>query len=265
MFKDAPIGVIDSGVGGLSVLKALQQKLPEEKFIYLGDTARTPYGTRPEQEVRQFVEEILIWLERQQVKLVVIACNTITVLGIDTLQKNHPYAVVGMSKGENVAAVSSKNKKIGVFATPFTVSTGAHEKAIKSVLPDAEVYYQACADFVPLIEGEQFASAELAEAVKKYAEPMKRAGVDTLLLSCTHYPFIRENIEAELGSEVQVIDPAESTAENAKSWLEQHDMLRSGQGHVVVGCTADLERVQRLAGRMINADACEFKLIDLTK
>lgn len=265
MNKEAPIGVIDSGVGGLTVLRTLQQKLPEENFIYLGDTARTPYGTRPEKQVRQFVDEMLSWLERRQVKMVVIACNTITVLGIDTLQKDHPYALIGMSKGETLVADSSKNKKIGVFATPFTVSTGAHEKAIKGMLPDADVYYQACPDFVPLIEGEQFESVALTEAVKVYAAPMKQAGVDSLLLSCTHYPFIKEQIEAELGTEVKVLDPAESTAENVKLWLEQNGLLRTGKSHTVVGCTADLERVQRLAGRMIKADECEFQLIDLTK
>lgn len=265
MNKEAPIGVIDSGVGGLSVLKMLQQKLPHEKFIYLGDTARTPYGTRPEQQVRQFVAEMLDWLEKQQVKMVVVACNTITVLGVDTLQKDHPYAVIGMSKGEQLVAGSSKNKKIGIFATPFTVSTGAHEKAIKSFLPDAEIYYKACPDFVPLIEGEKFDSPELMEAVKKYTEPLKEAGVDTVLLSCTHYPFVKSQIEAEFGDAVKVIDPAEGTAENVRAWLEQHELLGDGQGNTVVCCTADLERVQRLAGRMINTAECKFKLINLTK
>lgn len=264
MKREAPIGVMDSGVGGLSVLKTLRKLLPEEKFIYLGDTARTPYGTRSEQQVRLFVEEMLSWFERQGVKMVVIACNTITVLGVDTLQKQHAFLLTGMSKGE-MLAMNSKNKKIGVLATPFTVSTGAHKKAIEKCLPGARVYYQACPEFVPLIESEAFASRELQLAVQKYTKPMQEAGVDTLLLSCTHYPFIKEEIENAMGEQVFVADPAESTAAAVKQRLEEEDLLNSGSGGSIICCTADEERVKRLAGRMLGNDKCEFKVIDMTK
>ena len=263
MKSDAPIGVLDSGVGGLSVLKVLHQMLPQEKFIYVGDTARTPYGSRSEAEIRQFVEEIIAWLERQGVKQVVIACNTLTMLGIDSLKKEHPFELIGMSKGEKLLLAASKKKKIGVFATQFTISTEAHKKAILVADASAEVYPMACPKFVPLIEGEQFDKPEVAEAVAEYAAPLKEAGIDALILSCPHYPFIKNVVEAEFGNEVTVIDPAEATAKLSKEALEKEGLLSTGEGNVTICCTADLERVKRLAARMLPLKHCEFKEISL--
>lgn len=264
MKKDAPIGVLDSGVGGLSVLKCLHQLLPHENFIYVGDTARTPYGTRPEKEIRGFVAEIIDWLAAQGVKEVVVACNTLTMLGIDSIKGERDFPVVGMSKGEQLLLAASKTKKIGVFATPFTISTEAHKKAVLAVDPAAEVFPVGCAKFVPLIEGERFDSAELKDAIAEYAEPLKKAGVDALILSCTHYPFIKEQIEAELGARVTVIDPAEATGRLAMQALQAAGLDKTtGDGKVTICATADIERVQRLARRMLPVEHCEFKEISL--
>lgn len=263
MKSNAPIGVLDSGVGGLSVLKVLHQMMPHENFIYVGDTARTPYGSRSEEEIRQFVEEIISWLESQGVKQVVIACNTLTMLGIDSLKKEHPFELVGMSKGEQLLLAASKKKKIGVFATQFTISTEAHKKAILAEDASAEVYPMACPKFVPLIEGEQFGNPEIEQAVAEYAAPLKEAGIDALILSCTHYPFIKDVVEAEFGSEVTVIDPAEATAKLSKEALEKEGLLGDCEGSVTICCTADLERVKRLASRMLPLEQCQFKEITL--
>ena len=264
MRSNAPIGVLDSGVGGLSVLKVLHQMLPQENFIYVGDTARTPYGSRSEGEIRQFVEEIISWLESQGVKQVVIACNTLTMLGIDSLKKEHPFELIGMSKGEQLLLEASKKKKIGVFATQFTISTEAHKKAILAADSSAEVYPMACPKFVPLIEGEQFGDPAVAEAVAEYAAPLKEAGIDALILSCTHYPFIKDVVEAEFGEVVTVIDPAEATAKLSKASLEANGLLNNEeQGSVKICCTADLERVKRLAARMLPAESCQFQEISL--
>ena len=264
MIKNAPIGVLDSGVGGLSVLKVLHQLLPHEDFIYVGDTARTPYGTRPEQEIRGFVGEIIDWLAAQGVKEVVIACNTLTMLGVDSLKGEHQFPIVGMSKGEQLLLAASKKKKIGVFATPFTISTEAHKKAILAADPAAEVYPMGCAKFVPLIEGEQFDNPELTEAIAEYAAPLKTAGVDALILSCTHYPFIREQIEAEFGPEFTVIDPAEATSQLAIEALDREGLAKAeGEGRVIICATADIDRVQRLAARMLPIAECEFREINL--
>ena len=263
MKSNAPIGVLDSGVGGLSVLKVLHQMMPHENFIYVGDTARTPYGSRSEEEIRQFVEEIISWLESQGVKQVVIACNTLTMLGIDSLKKEHPFELIGMSKGEKLLLAASKKKKIGVFATQFTISTEAHKKAILAADASAEVYPMACPKFVPLIEGEQFGNPEIEQAVAEYAAPLKEAGIDALILSCTHYPFIKDVVEAEFGSEVTVIDPAEATAKLSKEALEKEGLLGDCEGSVTICCTADLERVKRLASRMLPLEQCQFKEITL--
>ena len=263
MDRESPIAVMDSGVGGISVLAELVKLMPHENFIYVGDTARTPYGSRSEEEIRQFVEEIISWLESQGVKQVVIACNTLTMLGIDSLKKEHPFELVGMSKGEQLLLAASKKKKIGVFATQFTISTEAHKKAILAADASAEVYPMACPKFVPLIEGEQFGNPEIEQAVAEYAAPLKEDGIDALILSCTHYPFIKDVVEAEFGSEVTVIDPAEATAKLSKEALEKEGLLGDCEGSVTICCTADLERVKRLASRMLPLEQCQFKEITL--
>ena len=262
--KNAPIGVLDSGVGGLSVLKHLQKMLPGEDFIFLGDTARTPYGTRTEAEIRGFVEEMLCWMEKQGVKMVVIACNTLTMLGVETLQKQHPMLLVGMSKGENLLDVASRARKVGVFATPFTISTGAHKKAIHEVDPQLEVYPVPCAKFVPLIEGEQFGSPAVKEAVHEYAQVLKKAGADAVILSCTHYPFLKKEIAEELGADVRIIDPAQETSMLAKKVLEVLGLLKTeGPGSLHICCTADKERVARLYRHMLPEVKADFEVINL--
>ena len=195
MDKNLPVGVIDSGVGGLSVLKVLQQALPHEDFLYIGDTARTPYGQRPEKEIRAMVHDLTDYLDNAGIKLLVVACNTITVLGTESIRNGYAFDVVGMSKGAELALGVTKNKKIGVMATPFTVASGAHKAAsgahkaaVNALDADAEVFAQGCPDFVPLIEQGVFSGAAIEDAVARYSAPLKEAGVDTVLLSCTHYP-----------------------------------------------------------------------------
>ena len=222
------------------------------------------YGPRSEAEVRRFVGEIIDYLDGRGVKLVVIACNTLTVLGVDTLKGSHAFEIVGMSKGAQLVLAASSRKKIGVFATEFTINSGAHKAAILAADDGADVYPQACPKFVPLIEGEQFGSAEVMSAVAEYAAPLKAAGIDTLILSCTHYPFIQKEIESEFGSEVTVIDPADATAQDTKTVLAAEGLLRSeGAGALEVCFTADVERGARIAGRVLPQGKCLFKEIKL--
>ena len=264
--KCAPIGVLDSGVGGLSVLKCLKTLLPHEDFIYLGDTARTPYGPRSEAEVRKFVGEMLDYFETQKTKLVVIACNTLTVLGVDTLKGKHEYNIVGMSKGAKLVLAASKKKAIGVFATEFTIGSGAHKEAILAADPEANVVPKACPKFVPLIEGEMFGTPEVAGAIAEYVLPLKAAGVDTVILSCTHYPFIKKEIEAAMGEGVKVIDPAEETARETEKALKEEGLLQTdGAGKTTICFTADLERGKRIAARMFDVETSEFKTVNLAE
>ena len=226
--------------------------MPSEDFIYIGDTARTPYGPRSEKEVRLFVEEMLSFLEKQGVKLVVVACNTLTVLGIDTLKGSHNFAMIGMSKGEKLVLQTSKNKKIGIMATEFTIKSGVHKAAILAEDPQAEVYPRACPKYVPLIEGEKFGSADIKSAVAESAAPLKSAGVDTIILSCTHYPFIRQDIQVEVGDQVTIIDPADETSMNAQVTLKKENLLNDTNkpSKIKVCFTADVERGKRIASRV---------------
>ncbi len=264
MDKNLPVGVIDSGVGGLSVLKVLQKMLPHEDFLYIGDTARAPYGQRTETEIRAFVQDMTDYLNKAGIKLLVIACNTITVLGTESIQKDYPFSIVGMSKGAELALGTTRNKKIGVMATPFTVASGAHKAAVNVLDETAEVFAQGCPDFVPLIESGDFDGAEVKAAVSSYAAPLKAAGVDVVLLSCTHFPFIRPVIETEFGTEVTVLDPADATALQAKLYLEEAGLLKTGgEGHSDVCFTADLERGRAIAARVLDMAQCSFKEISL--
>lgn len=262
--KNAPVGVVDSGVGGLTVLKHLHQMMPKENFIFIGDTARTPYGTRSEEELRLFADEMITWLENKGAKLIVFACNTMTMLGVNTLEKDHQLLLIGMSKGEQLLDIASRNRKVGVFATPYTIGTGAHRKAIEEVAPDIRVFPMPCAKFVPLVEAEKFGTQEVVDAVREYAMPLKEVGIDSLILSCTHYPFIQDEIQAELGPTVKIVDPAKETALLAKKMLDILGLRRTeSQGSMAICCTADLDRVKRLTKRILPVEELDYKLINL--
>lgn len=264
MDRNQSIGVIDSGVGGLTVLRKLQEMLPRERFIYLGDTARTPYGTRDKKTICKFVEELTDWMERQKIKQLVVACNTITVLGEEVIRGSHPFPVIGMDRGTESALRVSKNKRIGVFATDFTVQSGAHKRDIRAADPSAEVFAVGCTKFVPLIEAEQFETPELEAAVYEYTDLLKAKDVDAVILGCTHYPFVEKELSLALGPSVTVIDPAEATAQKAKAELAGRDLLRSeGTGGCKVCFTGRVDRGERLAARMLDLSVCEFARAEL--
>ncbi|MBQ9697287.1 MAG: glutamate racemase [Acidaminococcaceae bacterium] len=264
MDKNQPIGVIDSGVGGLSVLRALQRVLPQETFLYLGDTARAPYGVRSRENITELVAQLTEWMEQQRIKLLVTACNTITVLGTDVIRGNHSFPVIGMSKGVEEVLQATKNKNIGLMATDFTVSTGAHRAEIQAADPAAQVFGVGCTKFVPLIEGNRFGSAELDAAIREYADALKAKNVDTVILGCTHYPFVREYLAEVFGPGVTLVDPAEATARQAKADLEQRGLLKTeGPGSCIIGFTGDLETGKLLAARMLDPATCEFREVVL--
>ena len=262
--KNGPVGVIDSGVGGLSVLRALRQTMPHEKFLYLGDTARAPYGTRARETITAFVAQMTDWLEQKGIKQLVAACNTITVLGTDVIRGKHSFPVIGMSKGAELVLKVTKNKRIGLMATDFTVGTGAHRREIQAADPAAEIFGVGCTKFVPLIEGNRFDSPELKEAINEYADALKAKEVDTVILGCTHYPFVKEYLKEAFGPGVAIIDPAEATALQAKADLEARGLLREeGPGGCTICFTGDPELGKLLAGRMLDPAACEFKQVKL--
>ena len=228
-----PVGVFDSGVGGLTVLHECLVTLPHEDFVYLGDHARLPYGPRPLAEVRGFAREIGAYLEAQDVKLIVVACNTATSAALSQLQEELAVPVVGVISPEAHAAVqATRNRKIGLLATQGTVDGGRYVELIHALDAGVAVWALACPRLVPLIEGDDPYDAATETAVREYAAPLKEAGVDTVILGCTHYPLIRPVFQRAFGRDVTLVFSAEETAREVAETLArkriENDARREG-------------------------------------
>jgi len=207
------IGVFDSGMGGLTVLHECLVTLPHEDFVYLGDGARFPYGPRPLPELRRFGAEIGGFLEAEGVKLIVAACNSVTSAALPELQTELGVPVIGVLTPEAHAAVqATRNRQVGLLATQATVESGRYEALVRTLDAGATLTSIACPRLVPLIESDDPFGPETAEAVRAYAEPLKRAGVDTVILGCTHYPLIRPILQRVFGRDVTLVFSAEETA-----------------------------------------------------
>jgi glutamate racemase len=224
-----PIGVFDSGVGGLTVLHECLVTLPNEDFVYLGDHARLPYGPRPLAEVRRFAHEIGAYLEAQGVKIVVVACNTATSAALPELQQSLSVPVIGVITPEAHAAVrATRNRRIGLLATQGTVDSRRYEQLVTTL--DAGVHFTAvaCPRLVPLIEADE----DTTDAVREYAAPLKDAGCDTVILGCTHYPLIRPVFQRAFGRDVSLVFSADETAREVAETLTrkgfENDRAREG-------------------------------------
>src|SRR3954449_8753390 len=215
-----PVGVFDSGGGGLTVLHECLVTMPHEDFFYLGDHPRLPYGPRPLAEVRRFAREIAAYLQQQGVKLVVNACNTATSAALPQLQEELDVPVIGVITPEAHAAVqATRNRRVGLLATEGTVDAGRYRELVHALDAGVELVQVACPRLVPLIEGDDPFSAETTDAVREYAEPRKSAGVDTVILGCTHYPLIRPIFQRVFGRDVTLVFSAEETAREVAETL----------------------------------------------
>jgi glutamate racemase len=228
-----PVGVFDSGMGGLTVLHELLVTLPHEDFVYLGDAARLPYGPRPLPEIRRFAREIGAWLEAQGVKLIVVACNAATSAALPDLQLELSVPVVGVITPEAHAAVqATRNRRVGLLATDATVRAGRYASLLRALDAGVEVFQIACPALVPLIEGDDPYGAPTVDALRGYAAPLKAAGVDTVILGCTHYPLIRPMLQREFGRGVTLVFSAEETAREVAETLArkgiENDPERNG-------------------------------------
>lgn len=221
-----PIGVFDSGVGGLTVARALMDLLPDERIVYFGDTARGPYGPRDLGQVRTFTAQIVGWLAAQDAKLVVAACNTATAAALETDPLPFPVPVVGVIAPAVDAAVrSTRNGRIGVIGTEGTIASGAYERAVLAAAPEIKLFSQACPSFVDLVEAGRTTDADvLVEAADQLA-PLVAAGVDTLILGCTHYPLMTGVLAYVMGPEVLLVSSAEETARRVFVRLVDGGML----------------------------------------
>lgn len=222
-----PIGVFDSGIGGLTVLKELVAALPGEDFIYLGDTARLPYGTKSSEVILRYTRENTEFLLAKGIKLLVIACNTSSAVALDQIAAETTVPVIGVIEpGARAAVRASRTGRIGVIGTEATIASSAYTRAIRKLRPRAHLYTRACPLLVPLVE-EGWTEGEVAErTVEHYLESLKASGIDTLLLGCTHYPLLREVIARVMGPRVRLIDSAVATAAAVKDRLGRLGLWR---------------------------------------
>jgi glutamate racemase len=211
--NSAPIGIFDSGIGGLTVARAIYAALPGESTIYFGDTARVPYGPKSPETVRRYSREIAQWLVGQGVKLIVIACNTSTAHALTALQQESPVPVIGVIEpGARAAVAASRGGPIGVIGTAGTIASNAYARAIHQLKPGVRVEQRACPLFVPLVEEGWFEHEATRLVAEEYLAPMRAAGVDALVLGCTHYPLLKPLLARVMGPSVRLIDSAEETA-----------------------------------------------------
>lgn len=214
------IGVLDSGVGGLTVVKQLLRALPSASIRYLGDNARCPYGVRAPEEIRHFTWQLIAYLSRQPLDALVIACNTATAVVLEEAQQQLPFPVLGVIlPGVEAALRQPRVRKVALLATPATVRAGVHAQALRAHRPEIEVMSLACPDFVTLVETGRHTSREALLAIDALLAPVRDFGPDALILGCTHFPLLKDAIQAAVGAQVLLIDPAEATAQELKARL----------------------------------------------
>ncbi|MCM1542527.1 MAG: glutamate racemase [Blautia sp.] len=224
--KDAPIGVFDSGVGGLTVAREIMRQMPNEKIIYFGDTARVPYGSKSKDTVTRFSEQIVRFLRTFQVKTIVVACNTASAYALDTLEKDTDIPIIGVLKpGAKAAMEATKNGRIGVIATEATIGSGMYDQYIKELNQKVKIYGKACPLFVPLIEEGLWEDPVTDEIARRYLTELIDIDIDTLILGCTHYPLLRSTLGKIAGGQVTLVNPAYETAMELKEMLGQMNLL----------------------------------------
>lgn len=224
--KDAPVGVFDSGVGGLTVAREIMRQIPNEKIIYFGDTARVPYGSKSRETVTRFSEQIARFLRTFQVKTIVVACNTASAYALDVLEHDIDIPIVGVLKpGARAAMEATGNGRIGVIATEATIGSGMYDKYIEELNRNVTVYGKACPLFVPLIEEGLWEDPVTDEIARRYLTELIDIDIDTLILGCTHYPLIRSTLGRIVGSRVTLVNPAYETAKELKEMLGNMGLL----------------------------------------
>ena len=272
MSSSAPLGVFDSGLGGLTVVRALREALPNEDIVYLGDTARVPYGTKGPATVVKYALGCARHLVGRGVKAIVIACNTVSAVAPDRMRIELDLPVLGVIEpGARAAVEATRTGKIGVLATSATIGSGAYPRAVSALSTRAETIGQAAPLLVPLAE-EGWTEGEVPRlAVRRYLEPLARAGVDVVVLGCTHYPLLRTVIEEEaramMGASVRVVDSAHATASDVRAFLASRGLARapgtSGGGRIDLLVTDLPKTFGDVAGRFLGGEPSSVEQIDL--
>ena len=223
--RTAPIGVFDSGVGGLTVAREIMRHLPNENIVYFGDTARVPYGSKSKDNIIRYSRQIINFLMTKGVKAIVIACNTASAQALDVVQKEYEVPIIGVVEpGARAALEVTESKKVGVIGTEGTVRSGMYEKVIQGIQPDVFVTAKACPLFVPLVE-EGFKDHHVTEEIiDYYLSSMRETDIDALILGCTHYPLLRSKIMEYVGDKIKLVNPAYETAMDLRKLLQENDM-----------------------------------------
>lgn len=266
VMKDKPIGFMDSGLGGLSVLKEVRELLPLEDFEYFADNYRQPYGEKSKKELIDFTKQIISFLLNKGIKVCVIACNTATAASLEVVSKEFPIPILGVIQPAVQEAVKkTANKRIGIIATEYTTRSKIYPEEIKKIDSQIEIFDNFCPRFVPLVEAGKFNHSETYQIAQKYLQPLQEARVDTLILGCTHYSFLKETITRIMGPTVQLVDPASSTARVLKEILRQKNLFKeAGLSQENYYTTGSPQQVERIA-RMILQKDIRINKIDLTE
>lgn len=233
--RNAPVGVFDSGVGGLTVAREIMRQIPQEKIVYFGDTARVPYGNKSRDTIVRYSRQIIRFLKSQGVKAIVIACNTASAYALDVVRTELDIPIIGViNAGARTAVAATRNGKIGVIGTMGTIGSGIYTEVIQQMRPDVRVIGKACPLFVPLVEEGLLHDSVTDEIASRYLAELKGKYIDTLVLGCTHYPLLRSTLGRLMGSEVTLVNPAYETAIELKALLKEQglnreDVLKAGE------------------------------------
>lgn len=266
---NAPIGVFDSGVGGLTVAREIMRQMPNERIVYFGDTARVPYGSKSKETIIRYSRQIIRFLRTKNVKAIVIACNTASAYALDTVEAELDIPIIGVVKpGAKVAAETTRNNKIGVIGTEGTISSGIYSDFLHIRNKDINVLGKACPLFVPLVEEGWAKDSVTKEVAKRYLEELKESDIDSLILGCTHYPLLRSTIRNVMGEKVTLVNPAYETAIELKELLEQNKLINSqkqpsdGSGYAFY--VSDLaDKFKQFANSILPYDIETTKLINI--
>lgn len=224
--RHAPIGVFDSGVGGLTVVREIMRQIPNERIVYFGDTARVPYGSKSKDTVTRYSRQIVRFLQSHQIKTIVVACNTASAYALDEIEKEADIPMIGVVKpGARTAVQVTKNGKIGVIGTEATIGSKLYNQYIKQLKEEVEIFGKACPLFVPLVEEGLWQDPVTDEIATRYLAELIDIGIDTLILGCTHYPLIRSTVGRIVGEKVTLVNPAYETARELREMLEERSLL----------------------------------------
>ena len=262
----APIGVFDSGVGGLTVAREIMRQIPDERIVYFGDTARVPYGSKSPNTIIRYSRQIIRFLRTKNVKAIVVACNTASAFALETIKPELDIPIIGVVKpGAKVAARTTENGKIGVIGTEGTIRSEIYTKTIHRENKDAQVMGRACPLFVPLVEEGWIKDPVTVAVAERYLQPFKESDIDTLILGCTHYPLLRNAIGRYMGEDVKLVNPAYETAKSLKELLTGHDLLNTGleRGHYSYYVSDGVDNFITFADRVLPCDVKMTSLVNI--